>query len=504
MDSAPGINELIDNFSYLHLPIGVYFVAPDGRFFDCNRSVRQMLALPLDGPVAASIADFYASPSQRSQLLEKAAEVEARGGYLEKQLIHFRVKGHDIYVENYCRSVRDPATNEIVGYAGCIVDVTAEHEAEKREDELQHKVEELTLDIGRVLHANTTTLVMAQQTLDAVVEALGPGQFQDLVVPPAEEADELLVQEAARLAGAVEHLSQTGTPERRLEALPAAKWEVLAARAVLLRQIREVVKIPEMRLPTLRKAAHEIAEICRDVQTRRLAREVVRDALQAAAHLEQLACLIDVLNTRNAIIQMDLSLRALRDFITSDVRSPELKTRLPVSWLIEQAISQLAEFARTSGVEIVRRDRGAEAEVEGSERDLARTLSNLLHNAIKYTWKRDRAGAPWVMVRTQVHDRMVCIDFENWGVPISEDELKKGLIFQLGYRGIWSTDRGRLGTGIGLTDAQRVAYAHGGELRVNSKPASFSPYRPEDAAYYKQPFVTTVTLCLPVAGKPGV
>jgi signal transduction histidine kinase len=127
-------------------------------------------------------------------------------------------------------------------------------------------------------------------------------------------------------------------------------------------------------------------------------------------------------------------------------------------------------------------------------------LSNLLHNAIKYTWRRDKTIMPWVQVRAFQEGQFICVEFENWGVPISHEEIEQKLIFQLGYRGKWSTDRGRLGTGIGLTDADRVARVHGGEIRVESKPAAPALHPQDETMYYKQPFKTQVTLCLPVLG----
>ena len=36
-------------FDFANLPIGVYCVAPNGDFFFANRSVRQLLGLPLKG-----------------------------------------------------------------------------------------------------------------------------------------------------------------------------------------------------------------------------------------------------------------------------------------------------------------------------------------------------------------------------------------------------------------------------------------------------------------------
>jgi signal transduction histidine kinase len=485
----------------LDLPIGVYVVAPDGRFLACNRSVRAMFNLPLEGDIRASISQFYADSKARNELLRKATEAEARGAYLEKEIIPFRVGDRKLYLEDYCKPLRDPATRDIIGYVGCLVDVTAEQEAEKRESKLQKRVEELTFDIGRILHANTGTLLMAQQTLDGVAEALGQHTIKELIAAPLEERDEQLLKEAALLANAIDKLAQATDPERRRHALSEAKWDALTGKIAPLRQARDVVPGMEMRAPALRTTAHQITAICQDMSPGVLARELVREVMRAAAQLESSACLVDVLMTRTAIIQMDSTLRSLRDFITADVRTYEPKKRLSVKQLTDQAITQIAEFARSSRVDIVRRDRDFDTSVEGVERDLVRALSNLLHNAIKYSWRRDRAKAPWLTIRTYAREGMACVEFENWGVPIAQDEIEQGLIFQLGYRGKWSKDRGRLGTGIGLTDARRTAQTHYGNLRVASRPSNPGWVRPEDPNYYNQPFVTTVTFCIPEALK---
>lgn len=497
MDKRPTIVEAAQNLSFLDLPIGVYVVSPDGQFISCNQPVRRMLGLPAEGQPKASLADFYADSRLRSELLQKAIAADEHGAFLEKEIIPLRVNGREIYVEDYCRPLRDPATREILGYAGCLVDVTTEYQAQQREGVLQTKIQELTFDIGRILHANTSTLLMAQQTLDAVAEALSQRDLKEVIALPPEEMDDQLVKEAELLANALEKLIQATPPDRRAKALTDEQWETLESKIGPLRETREIVPEMEMRVPALRSAAHQVTVICQAMETGVLPRELVREVLLASKRVESTACLIDVLMSRTAIVQMDATLRSLRDYITSDIRAHEERRRLSVKQLTDQAVSHMAEFARSSRVDIVRRDRVHDACVEGIERDIVRALSNLLHNAIKYSWRRDKTKTPWISVRTYSREGMACFEFENWGVPIAQEEIEQGLVFQLGYRGKWSKDRGRLGTGIGLTDAKRTAEAYQGDLQVTSRPANPGWVRPEDPEYYGQPFITTVTLCLP-------
>jgi signal transduction histidine kinase len=141
--------------------------------------------------------------------------------------------------------------------------------------------------------------------------------------------------------------------------------------------------------------------------------------------------------------------------------------------------------------------------INASEREMVRALSNLMHNAIKYSWRRDpeRTKPAWVSVRTKVKDQKVYVEFENWGVPIKREEIEKEKVFELGYRGEMSKDRGRLGTGIGLTDARRVAMSHGGYVEIESHPAYRNTSNEKQENYYSQPFLTRVTMVLPLARK---
>lgn len=501
MDAQPSVTELVQGFNFLDLPIGVYVVMPDGQLIACNRRVREMFHLPLDAPLHANVASFYAHPPQREQLLAQVRQADERGTQPSKDIILLRINGAEIFVEDYCKPLRDPATNQVVGYIGCLVDVTTEEQAAQRAEEAQRKIEVLTADIGKVWHASTSTFVMARQTLDGVIAAMAPNPFGDRADTTPEEIDDVLVKQAARLASVIERFLQTTDAAQRLKALPEARWQLFENSVGLLREIRERVPIAELRLPTCRKTAYETNRLCRDARAHHLPRELTRDVQHAASELERLAVLFDAITTQMAIVQMELPFATLREYITAEVRTQEPRERLAVKSLIEEAIKRLGDFARSCNVEIHWRDRDAHAEVEGNRRDLVRVLANLLHNAIKYTWRRERTRASWVEIHTTLDPQNVCIQFENWGVPIAREEIDERLVFQLGYRGKWSTDRGRLGTGIGLTDAAHVARDHGGAIRVESKPAAPAAHPQDEAQYYQQPFITRVTFCLPVRGQ---
>ncbi|MCZ6783320.1 MAG: PAS domain-containing protein, partial [Proteobacteria bacterium] len=147
----------LERVDILHLPIGVYVLDGEGRFRDCNDGVRQILGLPAQGAVDAQITDFYAEPSRFAELCDAALRAERRGLGFEKAIVHLRVGDRDVYVEDYLKPLRDSERDLLIGYAGCMADITEEHRSARQSAELKRQVEELTFDIGRILHANTST-----------------------------------------------------------------------------------------------------------------------------------------------------------------------------------------------------------------------------------------------------------------------------------------------------------------------------------------------------------
>jgi signal transduction histidine kinase len=482
----------LESAPLLDLPMGIYIGDAEGRLVYCNAEARRMLELPADGSPAPGMTRLLAEPESWSELVERA-------GGPGRTLVHLRVGGRDLWVEHHLAPIPYEDAEQNGLYVGCMVDVTEDHLAAARTHALQETVRELTFDIGQILHANTSTLVMVNQTLLAAARALEPELNADSEASHPEALEEAMSRRAARLVTAIQRLVSAGDEERRMQALAPERWEKLEAVIPTLEGYEEMIPVPEMRVSALRAVTGEILAACREIEPGYLPKEVVRGTLRAAEELERITCFMDISSARTAVVQMDTSLASLRDFITTEIRTDDPSTRFTVASIVREAIAHLAEFARAARVEVVWRNRSEDLEVFGNRRDLLRAVTNLLHNAIKYSWKREGHDAPWISVEISNDEQFVRVEIENWGVPVEQVEIDAGMVFQMGYRGKRSKDRGRLGTGIGLTDSKRVAEANRGSLELISRPARASSPDPGHREYYRQPFLTRVVLTLPLA-----
>lgn len=102
--------------------------------------------------------------------------------------------------------------------------------------------------------------------------------------------------------------------------------------------------------------------------------------------------------------------------------------------------------------------------VQANAAALARSVQNLISNAVKY------GGADrWVGVRiAPAEGRMVAIAVSDHGNGIAETELAR--IFEPFYRGQHAADGHVPGSGLGLSLVDRIVRQHGGRVEVQSGP----------------------------------
>ena len=131
-------------------------------------------------------------------------------------------------------------------------------------------------------------------------------------------------------------------------------------------------------------------------------------------------------------------------------------------------------------------------DVEMSLFDLTLAFKNLIHNAIKYSFKPPQKyeGHRYVRITGRWADpdqQHYSISIENYGVGIPQAEIDSRAIFRPYYRGAKASDRRRTGAGLGLSHVQQIIEElHHGSITVTSKPM------------YGDAHLTTFTVTLPV------
>jgi PAS domain S-box-containing protein len=474
-----------------HVPVGLYEArGEDGNYIitHCN----EQFALIHQFENAAQVIGFpinrlHANP-QETLKYEEALEHHARK---KEPVIGYELnvrsqRGREFVLEVNSRLLKNNI-GKTVGRIGVVRDI-------QEEAILRQKIKEFTNDIGAVLHTYTSTLMILQHSINPVIEAMSPSPFDHEGRLSLEDIEHALSVPAKHLSKSLNKLIEFARNFSRLEALESSQWQQLEYLQNFL-ATHDHVEFLELLPPAFGKAAATILTMLKQMKRHLMPKEMVRDVRNNANQLVRIANLVGLHQARELIFEMDHPVGALREHLTSGVRVTDKRILSSVSSLINQVVHNLYPFAESRGVRFDIRLQRPPIEVEVHEREVVRALGNLVHNAIKYSWQRTTEKQTWISIRDQIENDELHIDIENWGVPIAKDEIVEELIFHIGYRGVLYSDRGRTGTGIGLTDARRVAKEPGGDVSITSHPALVG-LRDDD---YKNPFLTTATLRLPNA-----
>jgi signal transduction histidine kinase len=137
--------------------------------------------------------------------------------------------------------------------------------------------------------------------------------------------------------------------------------------------------------------------------------------------------------------------------------------------LVRGVVADVTERARESGKAIEADGPEAALPVRADLSALSLALSNLIDNAIKYS-----PGEPTVWVRWHKDRGCAAISVVDRGVGIPRAEQQT--IFAKFVRGRAAVDANIRGTGVGLSIAQQIVAAHGGEIHLESEPGRGSTF----------------------------
>jgi signal transduction histidine kinase len=100
---------------------------------------------------------------------------------------------------------------------------------------------------------------------------------------------------------------------------------------------------------------------------------------------------------------------------------------------------------------------------------MRQVLRNLLSNAVKYS-----PDGGTVSVRTRRESELVCVVVRDQGIGM--DEETQAQLFRKFFRADNTATRRIGGTGLGLALVREIVAAHGGEVRVQSRPGEGSEF----------------------------
>jgi len=471
------------------LPVGTYIVRKNDQGIDvisqCSQSFADMFEYDMKDIIGKEVKDLYASEKDYEDFIKENTERYNKNEITEGIPIKTKTsKGRLISLESHSRVLTDEAGN-IKGRAGVVLDISNEV-----------ALRELRDDIGKILHFYSAALVTLEQSIKPVLRAIGPDPFETVELLTGEKAIVALSEPAKNLKNAlVKLLEIKNTAPERHNAISSEDWTTLEDLRHSLEDYKALSPYPEFQVAAL----HEIPGIILDIYNKMdkgiFPRELARDFFNKAKELERMCCLIKTHQALDTIMEVDYSIRALREYVIFQQRPTEPPTVYKISSLIQTTVFQVYPYANQRKVDIEQDYQACQAQVKADERSVFRALSNLLYNAIKYSWHREIGKKPWITVKAFTVKSEVHVEIQNYGVPIAKEEIENDLIFKFGYRGKYSGDRRRMGSGIGLTDARETARKHGGDVKIKSVPASG-----EDEYDYSKPFLTTATFILPLYG----
>ena len=170
---------------------------------------------------------------------------------------------------------------------------------------------------------------------------------------------------------------------------------------------------------------------------------------------------IHVLRTQterlNQVLESILQFTRLEAMAAGTLQDP-----VDVNDVVQKAVAKLQNEADAGDLDLCYTPAEGMPAVRGVPQLLTHAVTHLLDNAIRYT----PDGAVTVRTRADKAAGMVCIEVEDTGIGIGEEELPH--VFERFYRGRQVSQLTTPGAGLGLSLAQQIAVRHGGEIELES------------------------------------
>ncbi len=234
--------------------------------------------------------------------------------------------------------------------------------------------------------------------------------------------------------------------------------EVQELTAAFNSMIARLQKSQQSQRDFVANVSHELKTPLTSIQG--FAQAILDDTAQTAEARQQAAAIIHDEAGRMHRMVLDLLDLARLDSGTADITMAPVDIRALLISVCERFSPQAQKSEVSLGLDIAEQL----PSITGDGDRLAQVFSNLVDNALKYTW---RGG--WVKLSAGSNEDVIHITVSDNGSGISEADLPH--LFERFFQ----VDRSRRGggehgTGLGLAIAREIVEAHGGTISVRSQP----------------------------------
>ncbi len=475
------------------VPIGLYKVRINSKgehiIVHCNQYFAEICgASDKNELIRKDIRNYHGSKEKFEKFVTALNKAEQKGEHSVDHIIEAYDKRGKLRKYQVRAKLLKDKYDRTIGRVGAEKDVTDFYL-------LKERLDRLTLDIGKVLHAYTSTLVNSTQTMQAVIRSHSIEEQALNGKIANHQLTERLNHRITILETAIEKLL---TSNEELKQIPENVNNKIRFYLELLKK-EQKQEFSLQSTGIIRDVAIHLVKILNKHAKTKFPRELTKNIRRNLSELLRYASLLTLEQGVNVAVDMSVEVNHLRDYIMSGHKVSGEKEAVDLVGLVYGIVKNLDEYAVRREVEVRITPRyGRKIWIEAYERDFTRALFNVIHNAIKYSWKRTNRNIvtkrerAWIAIDISKTRTTTIIKVENWGVGITKKEVKNNYVFQFGYRGVLSSDKKRPGTGIGLADAKEVIEQHNGTISITSEPT-----KGERVAPNKQPYLTIVTIQLP-------
>ncbi len=252
---------------------------------------------------------------------------------------------------------------------------------------------------------------------------------------------------------------ESGTSKKYLRAIaiPINHSGVL----LLFQDLTELIKLQTTRRELIGNISHEFRTPLAGIKA-------MVETLQGGAVDDKKAARDFLTRIDGEVDRLTQLVAELTELSRIETGKAELKQEpVDLNHLVEEIVSQLSPQAERQKLTIEKKLAADLPPVTADKARVRQVISNLVHNAIKFTPEGGK-----ITITTRALGGAVGVDIADTGIGIPEEDLPH--VFERFYKG--DKARAEAGTGMGLAIAKHVVEAHGGTIRVESEEGKGSTF----------------------------